>query len=378
MAGISMQMMARGILVYDLTNDYKIVGIVGMGYAPSLLVVSLFGGVLGDRMERRLIIQLAQTVNGLLAGVVALLIVTDLVVWGHLFAVSVMQGAMFAFMMPARQAAIPSLVKKHQLANAFALNAMAMSIMSLVAPILAGVLYEFIGPALVYTFVCGVTLSSVLFTSMVPKMYPPKQSVRETVVSNIVGGFKFISSNKTLFQLMIYSLAMSLLAMPFRNFIPAFAKDIYGSGGSGVGILGTAAGVGAVIGSVAIANLREGNPRGYFLIAGAFIAGLSLAVISGFPIFAVGLIAMIGMGISEQTRWALGQSLIMENTSDEYRSRVMSVLMMNYGLLPLGALPLGWAMETFGGMQAVSYNAALVIVFVVVGVFFLPLIRRIK
>ena len=74
MWGIQMQMVARGILVYDLTGDYTITGFVGMGFAPSLLVVSLFGGVLGDRMERRSIIQIAQLVNGLLAGVVGILI----------------------------------------------------------------------------------------------------------------------------------------------------------------------------------------------------------------------------------------------------------------------------------------------------------------
>jgi hypothetical protein len=88
MWGIQMQMVARGILVYDLTGDYTITGFVGMGFAPSLLVVSLFGGVLGDRMERRSIIQIAQLVNGLLAGLVGILVLVDVVVWQHLFAVS--------------------------------------------------------------------------------------------------------------------------------------------------------------------------------------------------------------------------------------------------------------------------------------------------
>jgi len=124
MGGFQMQMIARGILVYDMTGDAFITSIVGMGFAPSLLIVSLYGGVLGDRVERRLIIQLSQVANGILAGVVAFLIITGTIAWGHLLAVSVFQGAMFAVQMPARQAVIPSLVGKNQLANAFALNAM--------------------------------------------------------------------------------------------------------------------------------------------------------------------------------------------------------------------------------------------------------------
>ncbi|MDP7157735.1 MAG: hypothetical protein QF922_05890, partial [SAR324 cluster bacterium] len=132
------------------------------------------------------------------------------------------------------------------------------------------------------------------------------------------------------------------------------------------------------MGSVLIANLRAGHPRGWFLIGGTLIAGLSLAVISGFAVFVVGVVAMIGIGIGEQARGALGQSLIMENTMDEYKSRVMSVLMMHYGLLPLGMLPLGWAMEAVGGRLVVSFNAAIVIVFVVLSVFFLPRLRAIR
>ena len=378
MWGIQMQMVARGILVYDLTGDYTITGFVGMGFAPSLLVVSLFGGVLGDRMERRSIIQIAQLVNGLLAGVVGILIFFGVVVWQHLFVVSMIQGAMFAFMMPARQAAIPSLVKKHQLANAFALNAMAMSIMSLVAPAIAGYVYQFIGAEVVYFFICAVMVSAVVFTSMVPKMYPSDKSIKDSVVRNMLARFRYIGRNKVLLQLMIYSIVVALLAMPFRMLVPAYAKDVYGSAGSSVGILLTATGLGALIGSIAIANLREGHHRGWVLIGGALIAGLSLALISGFPVFLAGVIAMVGTGIGEQARWALGQSVMMENSADEYRSRVMSVLMMTYGLMPLGMYPLGWSMEKFGGQQAVGMIAVLLIAFGVLAVFLLPNLRRIK
>ena len=87
---------------------------------------------------------------------------------------------------------------------------------------------------------------------------------------------------------------------------------------------------------------------------------------------------MVGTGIGEQARWALGQSVMMENSADEYRSRVMSVLMMTYGLMPLGMYPLGWSMEKFGSQQAVGMIAVLLIAFGVLAVFLLPNLRRIK
>ncbi len=378
MGGFQMQMVVRGIYVYDLTDDRIITSVVALGFAPSLLVVSLYGGVLGDRMERRLLIQLSQLLGGALAAVVAVLMITELINWGHLLIVSVIHGAMFALQMPARQAAIPSLVPKAQMSNAFALNAMAMSIMTLVAPAIGGVLYDEVGPATVYWIVAVIMLSAVVFTSLIPRMYPPDTDIKSSVVDNIIAGFKYIGRNKIVLNLMIYSVIVALLSMPFRMLVQVYAKDIYGSDGSDVGLLLTALGVGGLIGSLSIANLRKGHRRGWILLSGAFIAGGSLALIVGVPYFAAGMIGMIGLGLGEQARWALGQSLMMENAAEEYRARVMSVLMMTFGLMPLGTAPMGFAMDALGGRFAVGIYGVVLIAFAVYSVMFMPRLRRLK
>jgi MFS family permease len=376
MGGFQMQMVARGILVYNMTDDAFITGIVGMGFAPSLLIVSLYGGVLGDRVDRRMLIQVSQAANGVLAGVVAILMFTGSLAWGHLFAVSVVQGAMFALQMPARQASVPSLVGKDQLPNAFALNAMAMSMMTLIAPALAGVLYEIIGPENVYVVICAVLLSSVIFTSLVPKMPPPVAAVKQSVMANIIGGFRYIGQNKLILNLMIYSVIVSLLSMPFRMLVQVYAKDVYGSDASEVGILLTALGLGGLVGSITIANLRKGHRRGWIVLIGAVVASASLGLIVSVPIYAAGIIGMVGMGLAEQARWALGQSLMMESTSDEYRARVMSMLMMTFGLMPLGMLPLGWAMKEFGARPSVAVVVVLLLVFALSSIIFMPRLRK--
>ncbi len=377
MGGFQMQMVARGILVYEMTDDAFITGLVGLGFAPSLLVVSLWGGVLGDRLERRSLIQISQAVNGLLAGGVAVLMFSDNLAWGYLFGVSVAQGAMFALQMPARQAAIPSLVGKDQLPNAFALNAMAMSMMTLIAPALAGVLYELIGPENVYVIVCSVMLSAVLFTSLVPKMPPPASVPGQSVLENIIAGFRYIGQNKLVLNLLIYSVIVALLSMPFRMLVQVYAKDVYGSEPSGVGVLLTALGLGGLVGTISIANLREGHRRGWIVLGGAFVASGSLGLIVAVPVFFAGVIGMVGMGLAEQARWALGQSLMMENSTDEYRARVMSVLMMTFGLMPVGMLPLGWAMKDFGARPSVAVVSIALLAFAVLSVFLMPRLRRV-
>lgn len=377
MAGIQMQMVIRGIYVYDLTGSAFLTGVVGMGFAPSLFFISIFGGVISDRFERRLIIQIAQIINAILAASVGLLIFFDFIVWWHLFIVSLFQGAMFSIMMPARQAAISTMVDSKSLPNAYALNAMAMSLMGLLSPALAGFLYEWINPHGTY-FVISITLfSAVIFTSLVPKMYP-KIIVHKKVISEFYDGLSYIASNRVIFMIIVYSVVVALLTMPFRMLIQVFAKDIYGSMPSEVGMLMTSVAIGGIAGSVLVANLRKGNQRGMLLILGALISGLSLILISSIPLYLAGIAALIGIGLGEQARWALGQSLVMENSKEEFRGRMMSILMMTFGLMPLGMLPLGFAMSELGAQIPVFISGVFLLIFTLLIFIFSGTIRRIS
>lgn len=353
MGAIQMQMLARGVLVYDIQDSQFIAAVVGMGFAPSMLIVSLYGGVIGERFERRTIIQIGQLINAGLALIVAILVVADLVNWGYLLGVSLAQGAMFAIQMPARQAAIPTIVGKARMSNAIALNSVAMGIMNLVGPSIGGALYGLFGPETVYFTCAGMGITAVILTGMLPRMYPSGNSASQRMFQTVKDGFTYIGRNRLLMMLLLQSVVVAMLSMPVRMQIAVVGKDIYGSGPDGVGFLTAAAGVGALVGAVGIASLRSGQRRGLVLMIGAVLAAAAIILMGSIPIYAVGIAAMVGIGLGESGRWALGQSLIMEQTEDEYRARVMSVLMMTFGLLPLGLLPLGIAMEQWGSQTAV-------------------------
>ena len=375
MGGFQMQMIARGILVYDITQDASITAIVSMGFAPSLLVVSLFGGVLGDRMERRSIIQIAQFMNALSAGVVAALIITGTIEWWHLFIVSIAQGAMFAIQMPARQAAIPTLVGKERVGNAVALNAMAMSLMNVAGPALGGLVYGIWGPEVTYVVVTVIMSVAVLITGLIPKMYPPAETVRKSVIGNIKAGFSYLQINPLVRAMLIYSMLLALLSMPFRMLVPVFAEDLYGVDPAGVGVFAMMIGVGGVAASILSAGLRKGQHRGIVFLSAGVIAGVTLLLIGLIPIYVAGVALAIGVGFSETIRWGLGQALIMEETEDTYRARMMSLMMMSFGLMPAAVLPIGYAIEEFGARETVFGMAA---VLMVASVLFVALNRRIR
>ena len=134
MTGMQMQMIVRGYLTYELTDSPLRLGLVSAGFAIPMLTLALFGGAVADRVERKLVIQIGQSMSAVLAVIIGITVFTDTVNWIHLFGVSVAQGAIFSFLMPSRQALIPQLVGKDNLTNAMSLDAAAMSATTLIAP----------------------------------------------------------------------------------------------------------------------------------------------------------------------------------------------------------------------------------------------------
>ena len=374
-----MLMLARGILVYDITNDNAtITSLVSIGWAPGLLAVSLFGGVLGDRVERRMLIQISQATNAALALTVGLLIYFDLIQWWHLMIVSTTQGCMFALQIPARMAALTQLVSKDLLPNAMALNATAMSAMSIASPAIGGILYEIIEPEGVYFTVTVMMLGSLVFTSLIPKLYPDGARKKESTFKSIEAGFRYALSNKLVLVLLIQAVIIAMLSMPFRMLVPVFAKELYGSIPSEVGGLATTAGLGGLVATIGVASLRKGQKRGWVLLIAPVISGISILTVGVFQYYWVGMIMFIGIGFGEAIRWALGQALVVEYSDSNYRARMTSLTMMTYGFIPVAALPMGIMVEELGPNISVIGLAVVLLAVAIIFIVASPGIRRLR
>ena len=365
MGAMQMQMIARGYLTYDLTESPAILGIVSAGFALPMLLLALFGGAFADRLERKRIIQLGQTGAGLIALFVAISITTDFVTWYHLLAASMMQGAVFAFLMPARQAIIPQLVGQRQLTNAMALDAMGMSVTTLMAPAVAGFLYNVINPDGVYYVLGGMCAGAVLLTGLLPKLEGSTGTGRAGVLNDIKAGLSYIRGNSLVMALIFIGLTSTVLAMPFRFLMPIFIVDIYELGPEAMGLMTSMMGLGTLVGSLFIAGLGNWQ-RGRLLIFSSFISGAALLLVALLPFYAVALGLMVLLGLGDAGRRTLNQALLMEVTDDQYRARVMSLFMINFALIPLGVLPAGLAAEFLGGQASVGILAGLLIALTVI------------
>ena len=360
MTAMQMQMVVRSYLTYEITSSPFLLGLVNAGFSIPMLLLALFGGAIADRMERKLIIQIGQLVAVVLSLVIGISIATDTVTWMHLLGVSMAQGALFSFLVPARQALIPQLVGKDNLTNAMSLDAAAMSATMLVAPAIGGVLYNVIGPDGVYYLITGCGVLAILFTSAVKAPARDKSRARTAMLGDIKSGLMYVVRSRMVLVLIILGLLTTLLAQPFRFIMPVFVVDVYGKGPESMGLLVAITGVGALIGSLWIASIGKWH-RGLLLLGSGLVSGVALLLVASIPVYFAAAGIMILLGLGDAGRQTLNQAMIMEEVDDEYRGRVMSIFMMIWGMMPLGVLPAGLLAEAVSGQFAVGVMATLLI-----------------
>ena len=377
MAGINMQMLARGQLAWELTGDVFLVALVSSGFAPPILLFSLFGGTLADRWNRRRMIQYSQLVVSLVAAGVGVSIVTEVVTIWILFGAALTQGFCWSFMMPARQAIIPQLVGEREITNAIALNASGMALMTLSGPGLGGLAYSAFGPATTYFVMAALMfIAFVLMTTVKVEGVPVERRRRENVFSSIWDGLKYSYGNPTIFVLLLLTLATTMTSQSFRQLMPAQVDLIFGGGATQLGILMSMIGVGALVGSLFMAGLTENMKRGVVLLVASGLSAVAILVSTYVTVFLIAIFAMLALGIGDSGRRALNSGLMLEQSDAEHRGRVMGIYMLNFGLRPIGAIPLGILAERTSIQLAFAVAGIVLAVSVVATWIFAPFIRR--
>ena len=297
MGGVQMQMIARSYLVYEMTGSARILGLVSAAGGLPMLALALFGGVVADRFERRNLIQVGQVTLAVIALSVGTSIAIGTISWVQLMVAAILQGIVWPFVVPARQALIPQLVGREKLSNAVALQGAGMSVTTLTAPAVAGVLYAAIGPEGVYYVITAIALIALGLTALISKPARGERSSKARMLGDIRAGLSYVWSNKLVTVLMVVALATIVLAMPIRFLLPVFVTEIYHRESEAFGLLMSAVGVGSLAGSLFVASLGKWR-RGLLLILGSFASGVALLLVALVPLYfaAVGFMVLLGLG----------------------------------------------------------------------------------
>ncbi len=363
-----MQQVAIGWLVLDLTDSPAFLGLVGFARGLPMLFLALPAGVLADRVDRRKLLMVAQAAGAFVAVLLAALVLFDWVKPWHIIVLSILGGGVMAFIAPTRQAVVPGVVPRELMANAIAMNSAGQNATRIVGPSLAGVLISAVGTAICFVaqavgFVWAFIMS---FQLRVPPVVQSraKASVRE----NISDGLGYIRGSMTLSGLMVMAAVPILLAQPYMQMMPVFARDVLDAGSAGLGLLMAANGLGALVGVLLYgAYGHRVRRQGQFQIVTAAGFGVLLALFAVSPWFSLSLVLVALTGGVSSVYMAANNTIIQLTVDDAYRGRVMSVYMMTWGMMPFGTLPMGILTGVFGAPAAVAGQAlfsSLVVLFV--------------
>ncbi|MBI4300620.1 MAG: MFS transporter [Chloroflexi bacterium] len=373
---ISMQMaqLVQSFLAFDLTGSELALGAIWSSSAIPMLIFSPFGGVIADRVDKRKLLIITQSISLLLTAVIGLLIFLDALRYWHLMAVAILGGMVFPFNMPARQAYLVEIVGQKNLMNAIALSSGSMNITRIAGPSIAGLLAAVIGNEGVYAIIVAINAMVILTLFKLPSIGLMELRLPKRFDRAFWEGVMYIWQRPLVLSLMIVALVPMLFAMPSMALMPVFAHN-WGIGEGGLGILFAVPGIGGMIGAIFIAYLAEMRRKGMLIVCSGIAYGLCILFFALSPTFALALIPLAIMGMAQIGSQAVNMSLIHHHIGDEVRGRVMSVWMMSFGLMPLGVLPATALAKSIGAEWAVGIGGV-GIVLVMVGALFVPRVRN--
>lgn len=358
---MSGQGIVRPWLAFQLTDSALALGLVSAAVAVPMLFLAPFGGVLADRVERRRLIMSAQALAIASEVITLALLVTDQLQFWHLVMTAGMMGCAFPLIMPARQAIVVNIVGKRGLGAAVALNMAGVNVTRVVGPAIAGFLIPVIEVKGVYIMNLSLYVIALLVMTRVRRVPPPAEASAQSIKKDLVAGFHYVWSNRLILILLIYGLVPMFLAMPFQALLVIFARDVWQTGSSGLGILNAAAGIGAVVGSVYVASRGPETGRLRLMMISVVAFGTLLALFAGSPWFlpAVGLIFLANIFAS--IFGTLNNTAIQLLIPDSVRGRISSFLMMSFSLPLLGTLPVAAAAQRLGAPMAVGIASILAV-----------------
>ena len=362
---MNMQIIARGWFVYDLTSSAMDLAWVTLSFMLPSVLFSLYGGVLADRLPKRRLIVVAQSLNALATLVMAWIIFSGTVVFWDFIWFGFFNGTILALSMPARQAFVPELIPQPLIFTAMALNTTGWNLSRIVGPALAGVLIAWLaggdkqsafGVGVVYLVIAALYLSSALTTLLVDVPGKSAQIQSNGTYNEMREGLAYVFAHPRVFALLLMSIIPFLFGMPLNTLLPAFNQDVLGGYADSLGILVSAMGGGAILGSMMMATMGDMKRKGMWLVISSL--GWAVATVA----FGLGsslvwaILAIAVIGLVSAWNMSLNRGLLQHTVDAHMRGRIMSIDMMFHGLMPIGVFPISWVAEAYGVGTALTVS----------------------
>ncbi|MDR7386498.1 MAG: MFS transporter [Armatimonadota bacterium] len=362
LVGTWMQSTAQSYLVYELTGSALRTGMVVFAFSLPSLLFALPGGAVADRYDRRRLLLVAQSAFMVSAAVLAGLTFAGAVRFEHVVAFAFWNGVVMAVDNPTRQALVPALVDREDLANAVALNSAAFNASRVFGPAVAGLVYRAVGPAWCFA-ANAVSYLAVIVPMWRVRLPEAPGAVPEDagILRQAADGVRYVRRHPPLQALLLLLAAVGTFGFAWMVVMPAFAVRVLRGGPAENGLLFAAVGVGATLGALAVASVREFRP-GRAVVGLAAASGVGLVLFSATRTLWSACAAMAVAGFFLIAYMSTTNATIQSLVDDRYRGRVMSLYTLALiGSGPAGSLFAGWLADAAGVVASLAVNGALVV-----------------
>ena len=375
--GTWMQMTATNWLLYQLTGSPALLGLNGIFRAIPAIGLGVISGTFADRYDRRKLMIWTEIASGLLALALGVLDHSGQIEPWHIYAFTFLNASVGSFDGPARQALFPNLVPRSALPNAVALNSLLWKGSALIGPFLAGVAISWMGTAGAFYANAASYLVVVIAIAMM-RATSTGSAKKRSLFSETTEGFSYIVSRPVVLGIMVMEAVASLFGLN-HTMLTIFASDILRVGAHGFGLLQSARGLGAVIGSSIYIGIGHRSYQGQILFVSAILYGAGFALFGISSSFLLSLVLMAFVGATDTVWGASRGTMLQLTTPDALRGRVMGVFQLsNRGLHPLGQVQSGLLIPLIGAPAATVIGGLVVSAVTLMAAWKAPAIRKFR
>ena len=351
---------AQGWLVYTLTGSPFLLGLTSFAGQIPVFFFSAIGGMIADRVDRRRLLIVTQGLAMCQAAALAALTLTNVVTVWEIIALALFKGFVNAVDVPTRQAFTIDMVGREDLRNAISLNSVMFNLARVIGPGIAGLLVALVGEGLCFT-IDAISYGAVLFSLILMPLQDRPHPAREEPWRALKSGFVYAWRQKQIRVALMLVAASSMFGAAYLSMMPAVARDLLHQGSEGLGLLMGSVGVGALIGAYTLSRIHERH-LALTPILSALMFGASLIAFSHSRWLPLSMVLLLPAAFSLMLLGGSTNTIIQTVASDHMRGRVVAFYAMFFmGMMPWGALLLGWIANRFGVTDAITFGGMVVI-----------------
>jgi MFS family permease len=357
--GMQMEVVVLGWFVLVLTDSPFLVGLVVTARIGATFL-GPFAGVFADLVNRRLLLAGVQFASAVLGLVMITLLLYDLLEVWHIFALTLTGGLVNMARMPAAQALVADTLVAEEISNGAALTSTSMNLSFILGPLAGGILFQALGPAGAYSAIVFLHTASGGAALLVGPGQQVTRQRHESVFITLVQGLLYVKGDQVLWAVLAVELITSFTGWPFHTgLMPVFARDVLGTGSAGLGMLMAAFGIGALIGSMSLASVRNLRHPGKFMLLSVVAWHGTMLAFSASDSFYLSLAILLLTGMAFSSTQVLTLTLLLQTALAEFRGRVMGLRVLTWSSTTFGGINSGALAGAWGAPWAASFNAGL-------------------